>query len=194
MSSLSQQEIDEAIWPQAVVFYVDALAFNVREALKSFMTAFEILGLLEGSVAQEEFDQDTVLNQLQNAIVHAGAVSRFFWPPTASGKEGRKAEARGIRLRQILEVQDADALSDRRLRNAIEHFDERLDRYLARGIVGFIIPHYVGQTIEPSGIPGHIFRAFYTDTLLFEIVGQSYDVKELVWSLQTLELTLLARG
>lgn len=192
MSSFSQQEIDEAIWPPAVAFYVHALEFNVREALKSFMTAFEILGLLEGSVAQEEFDQDTVLNQLQNAIVHAGAVSRFFWPPTASGKEGRKAEARGVSLRQALKVQDSDALSDRRLRNAIEHFDERLDRYLAKGIVGFIIPHYIGQTIERSGVPGHIFRAFYTNTLQFEIVGETYDVQALVESLQELEQTLLA--
>lgn len=97
-------------------------------------------------------------------------------------------------LRRQCEIKDDSPLADRRLRNAIEHFDERLDAYLANGIVGIILPHYVGQSIEPSGIPGYIFRAFYTDSLVFEIIGERYEIPPLIDELQRLEGALEAKN
>jgi len=152
------------------------------------------MGLTPGSIAPERIEQDFVLNHLQNAIIHAGAVSRHFWPTKGKGAAARKTQARGALLRRQCEIKDDSPLADRRLRNAIEHFDERLDAYLANGIVGIILPHYVGQSIEQSGIPGHIFRAFYTDSLVFEIIGERYEIPPLIDELQRLEGALEAKN
>jgi len=187
VSDLTAEEIDEAIWPPALIFYVHAMLFNVRAALGSLELAGDAMGLTPGSSAPDRIDQDFVLNHLQNAIIHAGAVSRHFWPSKGKGAAARKTQARGAFLRRRMGVEDANPLADRRLRNAIEHFDERLDAYLANGLVGIIVPHYVGQSLEPSDIPGHIFRAFYTDSLVFEIIGERYAIPPLIDELQRLE-------
>jgi len=194
VNELIAQEIDEAIWPPALIFYIHAMQFNVRAALGSLELAGDAMGLTPGSIAPERIEQDFVLNHLQNAIIHAGAVSRHFWPTKGKGAAARKTQARGALLRRQCEIKDDSPLADRRLRNAIEHFDERLDAYLANGIVGIILPHYVGQSIEQSGIPGHIFRAFYTDSLVFEIIGERYEIPPLIDELQRLEGALEAKN
>jgi hypothetical protein len=194
MSDLTDQEIDDAIWPPALIFYFHAMSFNVGAALASLEVAGNSMGLTPGSDSPETIDQDFVLNHLQNAIIHAGAVSRHFWPPKGKGAAARKKQARGAFLRRQLGIEDASPLADRRLRNAIEHFDERLDAYVGQGIVGIILPHYVGESMEASGIPGHIFRAFYTDSLTFEIMSERYEIAPLIDELQRLENLLESNG
>ena len=172
---LSQEEIRSAIWGPAVAFYLHAIAFNVRAALSSFGEAGKAMGLIDGDETPERIDQDFVLNHLQNAIIHAGAISRFLWPTKGKGPAGRKTQARGAYLRRALQVPDDSPLADRKLRNAIEHFDERLDEYLADGIVGIVMPHHIGLPLDTSGVPAHLFRAFYLDSLTFQILSETYE-------------------
>jgi hypothetical protein len=60
--------------------------------------------------------------------------SLLLFPATPERKRDAKesAEARGSTLRQILEVDGDHPLSDRGLRNAWMHYDERLDAALER--------------------------------------------------------------
>ncbi len=53
------------------------------------------------------------------------------------GGKGVKAlhKNRAEFLRQIFDVTESSPLYDKKLRNALEHFDERLDMYLEGGIV-----------------------------------------------------------
>jgi hypothetical protein len=65
----------------------------------------------------------------------AAALSRYFWP-TTTGNKKKQAEQlemrrmRGEKLRDIFKVTDDSPLCNRDLRNAWEHFDEKLDTYL----------------------------------------------------------------
>lgn len=187
MSERTEDGISSAVWPPAMIFYAHAILFNTRAALESLEIACEAMGLIEGSQAPERIEQDFVLNHMQNAVIHAGAISRHFWPTKGKGAAARKAGARGAYLRRRYGVTDNSPLADRRLRNAIEHFDERLDAYVENGIVGYIVPHYVGPSLEPSEVPGHIFRAFYTDELVFEVIGERYTIPPLIDELEWLE-------
>lgn len=112
---LSQEEIDGAIWGPAVAFYLHAITFNVRAALSSFSVTGKAMGLVEESETPERIDQDLVLNHLQNAIIHAGAVSRFLWPTKAKGAADRKTQARGAYLRQRLKAPDDSPLAECRI-------------------------------------------------------------------------------
>ena len=62
------------------------------------------------------------------------------------------------------------------LRNDIEHFDERLDEFCAHVTAGGILPTYVGPMVADPEIPTHLFRAFYTDVGVLEILGKRYPV------------------
>lgn len=114
-----------------------------------------------------------VLTELQNLVVQAAALSRYFWPIR------RAHEWRGAQLRAALKVSDESPLRSRDLRNAIEHFDEQLDRYLENTVAGHILPEYVGPFEEGVEVPVHVFRAYYVDIGVFELLGKRYEVEPL---------------
>jgi hypothetical protein len=69
----------------------------------------------------ERRELHTVFNHIRLALQFSSNVSKIFWP--------QKAAERGRRLRTLAGIPDRHALRDRRLRNHIEHMDERLDEW-----------------------------------------------------------------
>lgn len=174
--------MSERIWPPAVAFYMQCIRFHCEAAMLSINFLAEFASMTNRADGNYEIDgelQDSILNHLQNILVHAAAISRYAWPSKA-GKENLHAN-RGTELKGRLGLSDESPLRDRNLRNKLEHFDENLDIYLASNpIVGHIIPAYVGGPIDNQGIPIHLFRAFYVDTAVFEILGHRFEVQPIV--------------
>lgn len=98
----------------------------------------EHLSSIDSENSLEDIDSHSVLDELQNIIVQGAADSRYFWPSNDAH------EARGRELREMFRVTEDSPLRSRSLRNMIEHFDEKLDHYLAKGIVGHVIPSVSG--------------------------------------------------
>jgi len=65
----------------------------------------------------------TIIAAVRYALHLAGSVSRIFWPP--------RNRERGEHLRKFVGVPGDHGLKDRRLRDHIEHLDERLDKWTA---------------------------------------------------------------
>lgn len=131
----------------------------------------EHLGSADSKDPRKDIDSHTILDELQNIMVQGAAVSRYFWPSNSTH------EARGRELRQQLQVTENNPLKSRDLRNMAEHFDEKLDHYLAEGITGQIIPHYFGPESKSSGVPKHFFRAYFVNVGIFEILGKHYKIE-----------------
>jgi hypothetical protein len=85
---------------------------------------------------------------------------------------------------------DDNPLKSRNLRNAIEHFDEKLDDYLSARIVGYVFPQFFGSLPKSGGTPGHFFRAYYIDVGQFELLGKRYEVEPLAKELLRLNEAL----
>jgi hypothetical protein len=66
-----------------------------------------------------------IFDRIRLSLQMAANVSRLFWPPR------EKSKARGEHLRALTGLPETHGLSDRKLRNHIEHFDERLDAWTA---------------------------------------------------------------
>lgn len=75
-----------------------------------------------------------MLNETRSIIVQGAVVSRYCWPIR------EKHAACGGEFRGIYGIEDHGPLRARNFQNAIEHFDERLDEYLSRAIIGNIGP------------------------------------------------------
>lgn len=152
------------------------MLFNAESAARSVLQVNAVM-----HVVMENSPEDPVsalptqylLTELQNIIVQAGALSRYFWPVRSAH------EWRGAQLRKAFCISEDSPLRSRDLRNAIEHFDEKLDRYLENGVVGQVLPEFVGLSREPEGVPVHLFRAYYVDTGNFELLGKRYEVQPL---------------
>lgn len=74
---------------------------------------------VESGVERREFQ--AVFDYIRLALQFSAGVSKIFWPPTI------KASQRGVRLRALTGLADEHSLAHRRLRNHIEHLDERMD-------------------------------------------------------------------
>lgn len=96
-------------------------------------------------VADEEERQNiTVWLMLQAALLHYGMVSKFIFPVAQAGKTGLD---RGAALRAELGIVDTSPLNNRDARNALEHFDERIDQCIERpdsGILQMIFENRAG--------------------------------------------------
>lgn len=172
----------EGIWPPAIAFYMQCIRFHCEAAMLSIDFLAEFASMTNEAEGNYEIGgelQDAILNHLQNIFVHAAAISRYAWPSKA-GKENLHAN-RGLELKRLLDLSDESPLRDRNLRNKLEHFDENLDIYLnSKPIVGHVIPAYVGGSINSQGVPVHLFRAFYVDTAIFEILGHKFEAQPIV--------------
>jgi hypothetical protein len=117
----------------------------------------------------EAGDQDDALFSLQEAMGHAAALSRLFWPVD----KGALAKARGGKLRMAFGLDGESVLKDRSLRNALEHFDENLDAYLLGNVVGQFVPSFIGLASE---IPEHfkVLRLLDPTTEDFYLLGEKF--------------------
>ncbi|MFC3653115.1 hypothetical protein ACFONN_16265 [Dyella humi] len=161
------------IWPQHEAFYIQSMLFHTRQAC----TSINFLESLVSRLSNErkagfasDFDCSAALDHVQNLVFRAAAVSRYFWPSR------KQFEVRGERLRAAFEVKDESALRNRDLRDAAEHFDERLDNYLKAGIVGYVIPEWFGP-LQNQEVPTHYFRAYFINTGCLRILDQEFFVQ-----------------
>ena len=165
--------IEKEIWPPYQAFYIHSMLFNSEAAVASIEKISAVMHEVEQNSPDDPVSalpMHYLLGELQNLLIHAAALSRYFWPARNTH------DWRGAQLRGAFGISDQSPLRSRDLRNAIEHFDEQLDKYVEGGIVGNIHPQYVGPRPNSNGVPLHLFRAYFTDTAEFELLGKRYTI------------------
>ena len=178
------------IWPPFEAFYLEALLFSTITALDaaaSVETALDTGAAYEPSSSEWQEAALAIVNGVQRVAHQAGAVSRYLWPPTKSAR----AQARGMRLRDGLGVSDSSPLRNRELRNSLEHFDERLDAFCSGLVAGRILPTYVGPLGKDPEVPTYLFRAYYTNVGVFEVLGKRFEMLPILDALRDLHNRLV---
>ncbi len=179
--------VDGKIWAPFETFYINAMLFNCQSAIQSLVRISTALEKLPQNATEEDIlnlPGHAILNELQNVVIQGGALSRYFWPVRKGHEE------RGHQLRQALAVGDDSPLHDRNLRNAIEHFDEKLDAYLSSGLVGYIFPEFVAPRPREDGMQGHFFRAYFIDCGVFRLLDGEYEIEPLALEIQRISAAL----
>ena len=178
-------EGETSIWTPHQAFYIQSMLFNTSFALQAFAEA----AIYIRAISQGELDpgeaKDDLLDRLHGGINHSGAVARYFFPSRdspykATGAQKEIHKKRAEYLRKIFNVDATSPLENRGLRNAIEHFDERLDLYLENGLTGNIFPSLILDEPRETDVPHHIFRAFYLTEGIFQILGERFRVQPIV--------------
>jgi hypothetical protein len=153
----------QGIQPPYVAFYIEAIFYAAERGQIAFDRFIQL-------VADKGSASDIVASA-HEALGHAAALSRFFFPVDKKPL----ARARAANLRQLFAVSNHSALQDRELRNALEHFDERLDEYLLGDIAGYLFPGPMVDDAELADDPvGHIFRLVDPATQTFVLLGQKH--------------------
>jgi hypothetical protein len=153
----------DGIQPMFVAFYVEVIYYAAERAEAAFHRFSDHV--------QQSHSPSEIVASAHEALGHAAALSRYFFPV----EKKALPRARAGRLRQIFAVSNSSALQDRELRNALEHFDERLDHYLLGDMVGYVFPApMVNDADMADDELGHIFRLVDPVTDTFVLLGQKH--------------------
>lgn len=133
-------------------------------------------------VAYDNSDKIEVWSSIQSILGSTANVSKILWPARKEYKE------RGKRLRQILNVQDDNILSERKFRNYFEHYDEQIDEWFKNKEGGV----YIDLSMNPSlrniwgNFPPQDNRGYnsFNNTVVFR--GETMDLNEVFRALEEL--------
>jgi hypothetical protein len=120
-------------------------------------------------------------NALQGLVVSAGNVTKILWRSPANKERTKKqlAEMLSVRglLREFLSVGDASPLRNAQLRNAFEHFDDRLEDWYFSDDPMFVSRN-VGSlaTMKTFSETKHVFHHFDPDTMTVTFWENSFEV------------------
>lgn len=141
------------IQPMHTSFYTLSIGYSAERCLNSFDLYDHLL--------ESDAEPAALVSAVQEAVGHAGALSRYFWP-SPTGKRNNQYElklARGRKLRDIYKINEDSPLADRQIRNAWEHFDEKLDSYVLSNDSGYFFPTPMMNTHTLADDPtGKIFK------------------------------------
>ncbi|NHI01673.1 hypothetical protein [Oceanimonas sp. MB9] len=168
----------ELIFPPYEAFYIESLLTHTVSAMESMEIVSKWIELIVADDLKAlELPKPKLFDHLHNIALQAASVSRYLWP-SKPGENGVHKK-RALKLRQALQITNESPLKNRKLRNQMEHFDERLDTYLAQDIIGEFIPSYVD--FEPIDVshPVHIFKAFYINRREFVLLGETHEMQHL---------------
>ena len=182
--------IPGGIWPPHEAFYLESMLFSTNTAIRASNDVHAALQSgADVSASSTEWQQcaRSIIDGIQTIALEAAALSRYFWP--ARSKEPHASRA--ARLRNGLGVGERSALRDRALRNKLEHFDEQLDRFCLGLTAGVILPTYVGPMPAEPEVPTNVFRAYYTDAGVFEVLGSRFEIQPLLDAILDLHDVLL---
>lgn len=126
------------------IFLAHALTETAR-ALRAIDEVERLAGVrVQVQPGVERRELQSVFDHIRLALQFSSNVSKIFWPH-------RNAAERGVRLRTLADLPERHSLADRKLRNHIEHMDERLDEWTARSPRPFLSTEMILHDDYPEG-------------------------------------------
>ena len=161
-------------WPPCQAFYIESMLSITSSAIDS---TEKLAIIFNPNEDLSDLQHEETLDWVQNIVTQAAALSRYFW---AVKKKEKIHKQRSQYLRRVFGISEESAIKNRDLRNLIEHFDENLDVFVSKPVVGTILPNYVGEEQDTQGVPLHVFRAFYNRIGVFEVLGHRFELQPIV--------------
>ncbi len=160
------------ILPYNEFFYLHSILYSAEQCLRAFARYDHLLN-------KEGVKPESLVNAVQDAIGHAAALSRYFWPSPQVKKDEKHIkqlrEKRGAKLRNIFALDEQSPIYNRDIRNAWEHFDERLDVYLLDNEGGYYFPGCMLNSYTIADEPGgHIFKLLDVPNECLVLMGEKY--------------------
>ncbi len=125
----------------------------------------------------DNFDKVEVWCSIQSILVAAGNVSKILWPVK------KEYNSRGEKIRQLLNVEADNPLSDRTFRNRFEHYDERIDDWFNNQPRAVYSDLSMNPSLRgPMATNDHRGYNSFNNTLVFR--GKSLDLNEVLNALE----------
>lgn len=158
--------------------YLRELSFRCRLALRAyddFRSA--LVTLYSGNMANVATTTDHMWLSLHAFLTQCANVSKMLWPV---GRDKSRSE-RGEHLRGLLNITDDSPLHERTLRDKMDHFDERLDEWVAQSKSRNLATWNVFEPGSVAGIDVHDYVGVLDPVnMKVTILGKDYEIMPLV--------------
>jgi hypothetical protein len=126
-------------------------------------------------------DLNTFWFGLHSTVSGLGNISKVFFPARS------QSEARCAHMRTLFGVGDNSLLGARDVRNGLEHFDERIDRWAATSQRH----NFADRIVMPPGAivgldPSYFARSFDPSSTVISVFGDSVDLKAVIAEVQAI--------
>lgn len=173
----------KGIIPYNEAFYLHSIIYSASRCLDSF-ERFDKLKTMQGKA-------EDLVSLVQEAIGHSAALSRYFWPSESKYQKraepnlATQKEKRGEKLRIAFHLDENSPLFNRSLRNAWEHFDERLDVYFLECESGYFFPNCVLESHTLADEPtAHIFKLLDIESECLVLLGVKFFFSPIRYTVQ----------
>ena len=102
-------------------------------AIRHFDKTFQLASEVSVTPVGESREFLSVLDALHAGLHFYANVSRVFWPP-----KGSRREESSQKLRTLCDLADDHLMSNRRLRDHVEHMDERIEDWTTNGRIPYL--------------------------------------------------------
>lgn len=175
------------------IFYIDRLAHHtnsITNKVNEFYLKQNAL-ITKARIGSNGYQAavEEALEILLEVMGHIAALSRYFWP--ASNNKLHKD--RGKRLRDVYAIDENSQLKNRAARNAVEHFDERLDKLLASSPTSDILPSYFGSRVKLERKSALCFIGYLVDDQVIKILDAETKLSEVLGEVDKIQSTLIAQ-
>lgn len=153
----------------------------------------------DAEAEQQRFFHNEVFRSVHSFLTHTSNISRMLWPAVPSRGNGESDEGyearisqklpvgRARALRQTFGLSDEHPLKSRRLRDLLEHFDEKLDEWRTTSVQRNIVSDYIGPRNGFVGITEtDMMRWFDPSTNSFTFRGEIFDLQALATAVSDL--------
>jgi hypothetical protein len=159
------------IAPEHEAFYLHSILYSAELSLAAFDRYEDLIKIKANATL--------LISTIQEAIGHAGALSRYFWAskigPKSTKEKNEMRKNRAKKLRNKFGLTETSPLKERSLRDAWEHFDERLDIFLISNISGYFFPAPILDKHTLADEPvGKIFKLLDIEAHCLVLLGKKY--------------------
>lgn len=145
------------------------------------------------------FDHSEMINRvfllLQTILISCANLSKILWPsPNVKNRDMREeCEERGETLRKELSISDDHALRSREMRDAFEHFDERLHIWFKESERRNFVDTNIGPLGAVGGVATKDLLRWYDPSRQWVIFrGTVYKLGDVMTSIEKLRETSIA--
>lgn len=153
----------------------------------------------EAPAEERHFFHSEVFRQTHSFLTHASNISRMFWPPLPKQKNNESDQEyenrllrtdKAIRSRALKNeygIEENNPLKHRKLRDHLEHYDERLDHWRNNSTHRNIASDTIGPSNAISGLQEtDMMRWFDPSRNYFRFRGEEYNLQEIATAIDLL--------
>ena len=189
--------------------FISELKKQCRFALNAILQlsfSLKQLNSLNLEQAKREYFHDEVFRNIHNFLTHASNVSKILWPAQPKQKQNESDEQYEERIKRIKKVQRAiqlleelslpeeHVLKSRKLRDHLEHFDERIDNWAEHSENKNFVQDNIGPENAIVGIDKKdMMRWFNQTNNTFLFRGETFNLQDIASAIDELLPMLVAK-